>query len=162
MQGKAMFVLSQKNRAKTSSAHSTIFLILIVWIVSCGPQMPVTPAEQLKSDVPLYTPTLGIINTQLSVQDGMDTVLVSADTFEMGGEFGPPASFPVHTVYLDDFWIDKTEITNEMFAKFDQNTDCVTNAERRESSLYFCTENQTVIWEGVSGLDSPGSILLWL
>ncbi len=37
---------------------------------------------------------------------------------------------PVHTVYLDAFWIDQTEVTNEMFARFVESTGYVTDAEK--------------------------------
>ena len=35
----------------------------------------------------------------------------------MGSEDGANDEKPVHTVYLDSFWIDKTEVTNAMYAK---------------------------------------------
>ena len=63
-----------------------------------------------------------------------------------GGEFSmgaaePPAmddvgmkattdSRPIHRVYVDGFWMDRTEVTNDDFAKFVQATGYVTSAER--------------------------------
>ncbi len=38
---------------------------------------------------------------------------------------------PVHKVYVDGFWMDKTEVTNEEFAKFVKATGYVTIAERK-------------------------------
>src|SRR5688572_33479448 len=128
-----MFIIRRKNQSKASLTHSTIFLILIVLIASCAPQVPVTgtsmPATQLESKVPFATPTLGTTRTQVSDKDSMVMVLVPADSFEMGGEFGLPDSFPAHTVYLDNFWIDQTEVTNEMFAEFVERTGYMTDAE---------------------------------
>ena len=40
-------------------------------------------------------------------------------------------SRPIHQVYVDGFWIDKTEVTNEQFAKFVKATGYVTIAERK-------------------------------
>src|SRR5437773_2527503 len=38
---------------------------------------------------------------------------------------------PVHEVELDGFWMDKTEVTNEQFAKFVKDTSYVTVAEQK-------------------------------
>src|SRR5205814_1693588 len=38
---------------------------------------------------------------------------------------------PVHEVELDGFWMDKTEVTNEQFAKFVKETKYVTVAEQK-------------------------------
>ena len=37
---------------------------------------------------------------------------------------------PVHRVYVDGFWMDRTEVTNDEFARFVKATGCVTVAER--------------------------------
>ena len=55
---------------------------------------------------------------QFSPIDGMRMVYVPAGEFQMGSD--DPYSFnenPMHTVYLDAFWIDRTEVTNAMYAK---------------------------------------------
>ena len=36
----------------------------------------------------------------------------------MGNSYGNPDQTPVHTVSLDGFWLDRTEVTNAMFANF--------------------------------------------
>jgi formylglycine-generating enzyme required for sulfatase activity len=38
---------------------------------------------------------------------------------------------PIHRVYVDGFWMDKTEVTNEQFARFVKATGYVTVAERK-------------------------------
>src|SRR4029450_11980379 len=40
-------------------------------------------------------------------------------------------SRPVHRVYVDGFWMDKTEVTNAQFAAFVRATNYVTVAERK-------------------------------
>jgi formylglycine-generating enzyme required for sulfatase activity len=58
----------------------------------------------------------------LREQDGMEMVLVPAGTFSMGA--GPDDPFagvdekPVHTVFLNRFYIDKYEVTVEQYAAF--------------------------------------------
>ena len=43
---------------------------------------------------------------------------------------GTTDSRPIHRVYVDGFWMDKTEVTNEQFEKFVKATGYVTVAER--------------------------------
>jgi formylglycine-generating enzyme required for sulfatase activity len=54
----------------------------------------------------------------VSPVDGMTLIYIPAGTFEMGSEDGNPDQSPVHTVSLDAYWMDATEVTNAMFAKF--------------------------------------------
>ena len=70
-----------------------------------------------------------------------------------GGEFSmgamdPPASTevgmheavdarPIHRVYVDGFWMDKTDLTNEEFARFVKATGYVTIAERTPTAEEF-------------------------
>jgi formylglycine-generating enzyme required for sulfatase activity len=46
---------------------------------------------------------------------------------------------PVHSVYVDGFWMDATEVTNEAFAKFVRATAYVTVAERTPTEEEFPT-----------------------
>src|SRR5947209_18585196 len=59
--------------------------------------------------------------------DGM--VWIPGGTFWMGSADFSDAQ-PVHKVYVDGFWMDKTEVTNEQFAKFVAATGYVTLVER--------------------------------
>lgn len=53
--------------------------------------------------------------------DGMTLVYVPEGEFLMGAgpeeRYALPSEKPQHTVYLDAFWIDQTEVTNAMYAK---------------------------------------------
>jgi formylglycine-generating enzyme required for sulfatase activity len=59
-------------------------------------------------------------------------VWVPGGTFWMGVDDHPQGADaePVHLVYVDGFWMDKTEVTNAQFAKFVDATKYVTVAER--------------------------------
>jgi formylglycine-generating enzyme len=62
-----------------------------------------------------------------SVPDGM--AWIPGGVFWMGSDEFPDAK-PIHKAYVDGFWMDKTEVTNEQFAKFVEATGYVTVVER--------------------------------
>jgi formylglycine-generating enzyme required for sulfatase activity len=76
------------------------------------------------------TPTLtkvieiNVIKSVISEIDGMVSVLVPGGNFEMGAEDGWESERPVHTVYLNDFWIDQTEVTNGQYLVCVQDGAC--------------------------------------
>lgn len=83
----------------------------------------------------------------------MVLVYVPSGEFWMGsGEADSDASSdekPRHQVYLDAYWIDQTEVTNAMFAKFAEETDHQTDAEK-DGWAYVWTGK---FWEKVNGAD---------
>lgn len=56
--------------------------------------------------------------TMVSATDGMEMVYIPAGEFRMGSASGNPDQVPVHVVVLGGYWLDRTEITNEMFVRF--------------------------------------------
>ena len=70
------------------------------------------------------TSALGIGSTTISDKDGMVLVFVPEGEFIMGSEDGDENEKPVHTVSLDTFWIDQTEVTNAMYAMCVTEGDC--------------------------------------
>ena len=63
------------------------------------------------------THALGIGSTRISEKDGMKLMYVPEGNFKMGSDTGESYEKPAHTVYLDAFWMDQTEVTNSMYAK---------------------------------------------
>lgn len=57
---------------------------------------------------------LGVGSTLERPADGMTMLYVPAGEFEMGSNDGNRDEKPIHTVYLDAYWIDETEVTNAM------------------------------------------------
>jgi len=60
-------------------------------------------------------------------------VFIEGNTFLMGATDGDgrPDEYPAHKVKVNDFWIDKHEVTNAQFRKFVEATGYVTVAERK-------------------------------
>jgi sulfatase modifying factor 1 len=97
---------------------------------------------------------------RLVAPEGM--VWVPGGTFWMGSERFPDAR-PVHRVFVDGFWMDRTAVTNERFARFAAATGYVTLAERKDGddpagSLVFSPppgpvplEDPTAWWRYVPG-----------
>jgi serine/threonine-protein kinase len=81
-------------------------------------QTPIPTSTEFQAEIPhTSTPAPGIGNTTVSPIDGMTMVFVPAGEFQMCSEDGEDDEKPVHTVYLDAFWIDQTEVTNTMYAR---------------------------------------------
>ncbi|HEY7329206.1 MAG TPA: formylglycine-generating enzyme family protein [Gemmataceae bacterium] len=64
-----------------------------------------------------------------SPPERMKEVWIPAGEFTMGDE-GFDEAKPLHNVYVDGFWMDETEVTNEQFAEFVRQTGYVTHAEK--------------------------------
>ena len=88
---------------------ATVVLALSVGLVGCG-------LGTAGSGIPSPDPSLHSTRTRSA--DGMAMVYVPAGEFEMGHAGGASDEDPVHTVALDSFWIDQTEVTNAQFAAF--------------------------------------------
>jgi hypothetical protein len=61
-----------------------------------------------------------VVTTPAGTQHVM--VLVSEGNFQMGSETGNSNELPVHTVFLDRYYIDKYEVTNQHYQAFVQAT----------------------------------------
>jgi formylglycine-generating enzyme len=97
---------------------------------------PLTEAAEFAA----FAPTIpNILAVPVPPPEGM--VWVSGGEFSMGA-MDPPSTDrvamhgaddarPIHRVYVDAFWMDKTDVTNEEFARFVKATGYVTIAERK-------------------------------
>jgi hypothetical protein len=101
--------------------------------------------------IPLYTPTLELgIGSTIIGKDGMTLLYIPAGEFTMGSEDNSDER-PVHTVNLDAFWIDKTEVTNKKYSLCVAANVCNEPAKNRSSarSSYYGNaefENYPVIY----------------
>jgi serine/threonine-protein kinase len=102
---------------------------------------PGGPTNTALPTVTVAASTLGIGSTMISGKDDMTLVYVAAGEFTMGSmaEEALPLcekfytscpldlfinGEPPHTVYLDAFWMDQTEVTNAMYTKCVQAEKC--------------------------------------
>ena len=151
----------------------SLVVVCSLLVLACG----LIPGE-----VPTISVTSGpgLGRTMISPQDGITMIFVPTGEFYMGG-YGYD-TYLVHTVYLDSFWIDKTEITNQMFVKFLNNIVSEISFEsgelvRYQDKLIYDLDNyacpackvwpERIIWDGskflvVSGFENhPVSQVSW-
>jgi formylglycine-generating enzyme required for sulfatase activity len=116
----------------------------------------------------------GVGNTRVRAADGMVMVYVPAGEFIMGtgglewirrpggprdrqrlglAAYGFSNERPQHTVYLDAFWLDQTEVTVSMFRAFVQATGYVSTAERQGWGKPWTAGPMEEEWPRVPGAD---------
>ncbi|HEX7555782.1 MAG TPA: formylglycine-generating enzyme family protein [Leptolinea sp.] len=102
---------------------------------------PSVAAVTEKPSVPdtTQTPTIiyGIGSTRTAEKDGMILMFVPAGEFKMGSDGENNGENPLHTVNLDAYWIDRTDVTNAQFAKFINESGYKTDAEKGGNSVVF-------------------------
>lgn len=100
-------------------------------LTACKP----APAPAGSQIIPIEKPSSGSI--QVSPIDGMTMRFVPSGEFLMGSsnQNAPVETRPQNTVFLDDYWIDQTEVTNAMFSVFVGNTGIQTMAEKMDASF---------------------------
>jgi formylglycine-generating enzyme required for sulfatase activity len=133
------------NTAAPSEMPETVNSPVATETIFVPSQTPIPPTNTAEPPTPIPTPTLGVGSTLISEKDGMPMVFVPAGEFTMGGDaddalaeckkFTTDCSRtwfigeePPHTVFLNNFWIDQTEVTNAMYAK------CVASGVCKEPS----------------------------
>jgi formylglycine-generating enzyme required for sulfatase activity len=134
----------------TSAPSVTPFVSPTIGSTDAPPDTPVIPAS------PAPVPVVGSV--LISDVDGMEMVYVPAGEFQMGSETGEPDERPVHTVSLDAYWIDRTEVTNAMYTRCVEDGTCHPPSSSSSSTrdLYFGNpefENYPVLyvsWEAAN------------
>jgi len=115
-------------------------------------QPPVTqaPAATMTQAAVEYQTSNEITTTagpvKVAGKDGMVLVYIPAGEFTMGSDSDASAK-PAHTVYLDAYWIDRTEVTNTMFTAFIAATGYQTDAVKQGGGYVFTDGD----WQYVKG-----------
>ena len=135
-----------------SNGKGTPAVVSAIWTPPTT-EAPIFTTTHASSGEPPSNPSAGDI--WVSPKDGMTMVFIPAGDFLMGStDSDKDASSdekPQHMVYLDSFWIALTEVTNQMFEKFVQETGYQTAAEKEGSSLVLNTSSGS--WEDTPGAD---------
>ena len=90
---------------------------------------------------PTAAPTLAVGAVQRRGKDNAEMVYVPAGEFTFGDEKS------ARTIYLDAFWIDKTEVTNAQFQQLVDATGYKTDAEKQGWGFEYTNR-----WEQVNGI----------
>lgn len=109
-------ILSVGNPPATPTPKPETPIVVVAKTSTFTPVSTNTPLPtETRTSTASPTPTLGIGSTWTRPADGMVMVYVPEGEFTMGSDSYDNEQ-PVHTVYLDAFWIDETEVTNAMYA----------------------------------------------
>ncbi len=68
---------------------------------------------------------------------GTDMARLPAGGVTMGSNDGPPEEQPLHDIKISEVWMDRTEVTNQQFARFVAATQHITTAEKVGASYVF-------------------------
>ena len=127
-----------KNNRNALGTFFIVMVILSLTLSSCTPtatppsgSTPTTIPNSSLSSTPVlpavptasFTPTVGASSTWTRPADGMLMVYVPQGEFLMGSSLTADQK-PAHKVYLDPYWIDRTEVTNAMYAQCVQDGVC--------------------------------------
>jgi eukaryotic-like serine/threonine-protein kinase len=113
--------------AQLSTQSGQIILILALMVALSGCVSPTAaPPSSIPSPGNLPTSVFrpSINSSATSPKDKMVMDFVPAGQFIMGSEKGLTDEQPVHTVTLDGFWIDQTEVTNAMYGRCVESGAC--------------------------------------
>lgn len=149
------------NRKKFNSKHITVLVIVVLFFIGgiflgnqlFGLSLPYFGSTQSFSPARVTKQQAGdqLIVSLLDSGITIEMVFVPAGKFAMGSE----NEGPIHKVYLDDFWIDRTEVTNAQFAAFIEATGYTTTAEKRgESWVDDVSGINNADWKHPQGADS--------
>jgi formylglycine-generating enzyme required for sulfatase activity/predicted Ser/Thr protein kinase len=157
----AAFAAALRNEKKALSrwvwvgvALIAVIVIVVVLWSDTPPTPSATPTQDITTISQATTETLQTLSvspgaTRVREADGATMVYVPAGQFEMGSTTGDEDEEPVHTVTLDAFWLDQTEVSVEQFRRFVTATGYETRAEERGASWVWANE----VWEELEGVD---------
>ena len=124
--------------------------IVAAWMLSSGRKIDrpprsvsetvmATPASEFAASVPARTVSPGPAPPGMVWIPGGEFSMGAADprSLDHGGHEAMADARPIHRVYVDPFWMDATEVTNEEFGRFVKATRYVTVAEKKPTREEF-------------------------
>lgn len=141
---------------KDFSIGLTLWFVAGVLIAGCAPEELLSfPTDVPVTAEPTVPPSTPISNTTSEYEigsmlvrkvDGMEMMYVPEGNFMMGSDTGEIDERPMHEVWLDAYWVDKYEVTNDQFSKFVRETKYQTDAEAKGESYGYVGD-----WEFIPG-----------
>ena len=103
------------------------------------PPKPTAVVDAFAPTIPNTAPAPGPAPAEMVWIPGGEFSMGASDPSMLphGGHDTMPDARPIHRVYVDGFWMDRTEVTNEQFARFVDATGYVTVAERKPTREEF-------------------------
>ena len=134
---------------KTILLISLLVLVLTVLASNCGASVTLAPV----------TPTLIVPPgaTRVWERDNTVMVYVPAGEFIMGSTEGTSNEQPLHTIYLDAYWIDRTEVTNAQYRRCVEAGVCTLPSERHSVMIF----NETPYFDNPRRQDYPVVHVSW-
>src|SRR3990172_5498170 len=103
---------------KTFSSLLCLIIAALIMLTACGSKAAPTATPLVPPPAtpmpPSAIPASGVQVIMIG-KNGETLVYVPESEFTMGSDNGKSDEKPVHTVYLDAFWIDQTEVTNKQY-----------------------------------------------
>jgi serine/threonine protein kinase len=156
--GGLLFATFNKPAAPATPNTASVTPIVVAIPTMAEPTVTETPElamTKTSTPLPSIKDTLGIGSTQVSTKDGMVMVYVPAGAFTMGTSEQLISTLlaahsdwkrewfadevPEHTVTLDAYWIDRTEVTNSMYEMCVATQNCIAPGYIRSNtrSMYY-------------------------
>ncbi len=114
------------SRSRSKPLYLTIVLTSVVGIFIIATLVFFFVLPRSQSD---YSPTLSTPNFPANINQGGSTaaikhemIFIPGGTFKMGRDDGPPQERPSHSVAVEGFFLDNTEVTNAEYAEFVRDT----------------------------------------
>ena len=112
------------------------------------------------SPLPSPSSTPAVMLTQVASQDGMVLVYIPAGEFKLGSTRTEDLQIleeelPQHTVYLADYWIDRTEVTNAQYAR------CVADSGACTSPINYSSVTRSSYYENSQYANYPVVFVSW-
>ena len=112
-------------------------LLIIVFLAGCSVNGGLVASTARSPGSGADSISAATDSPMLSSEDGVRMAFVPAGDFPMGYGGGTDYEKPVHTVRVDAFWIDRTEVTNGQFEEFILHSRYQTDAEAMGWSYVF-------------------------
>jgi formylglycine-generating enzyme required for sulfatase activity len=114
------FSPNQTEVPSSTEVVQTADVLTIIKATETETTTPVIEATLIETSTPTASQTPDSVVRMISEIDGMEMIYIAAGEFQMGGQSDNvfESNEPVHSVYLDDFYLDQHEVTNAQFSVF--------------------------------------------